>query len=63
MAKCDTAVEKLSHDLLIMFIAQWIAIDHGKTRLQADQYLTDAQELYDYLYVLGFRNSRELEGE
>lgn len=55
----ETPQDKLAHDLLISMMAEWIAIEHDKTRLQASEYLTEAQELYDYLFVIGFRNDRD----
>ena len=36
-------------------LAKWIAIDHGETRLEAPKYLEEAQELADYLYLIGYR--------
>jgi len=44
---------------LIRLLAEWIAIDHDKTRLQWEQYLTEAQELADYLHVIGYRRCPE----
>ena len=39
-------------------LAEWVAIEHGKTRLQADEYMEEAQQLYDYLLAIGFRYFR-----
>lgn len=37
-------------------LAEWIAIDKGEIRGQALKYIDEAQELFDYLHVIGFRN-------
>ncbi len=41
--------------VVIRLLAEWIAIDHDETRLQWEKYQTEAQELADYLHVIGFR--------
>jgi len=38
-----------------LLLAEWIAIERGETRLQAEKYIEDAHELYDYLILIGFR--------
>ena len=43
----------------IRLLAEWIAIDKGETRLQAEKYIKDAQELYDYLNLIGFSLKEE----
>ena len=48
-------VDTLARDLAIHLLAQWIAIDHGQTRLQGDGYMLAAEELADYLEVIGYR--------
>ncbi len=46
-------IENLAHDLeeprAVRLLAEWLAIDHNETRLQAEKYLNDAQELYEYI--------------
>lgn len=46
----------LADEIVRVLLAEWIAIKHGETRLQANKYQDEAQELFDYLYVIGFRN-------
>ena len=48
-------VDKLAKDLSLILLAEWIAIEHGKTRLQALEYIEEAQELTDWLYTIGYR--------
>ena len=40
---------------ILKLLAEWIAIEHGETRLQWSKYLVEAQELADYLYTIGYR--------
>jgi len=49
------AIDKLAKDLALILLAEWIAIEHGKTRLQALEYMEEAQELADYLHTIGYR--------
>lgn len=42
-------------DNVIKLLAEWIAIDHGLTRLQWVAYIEEAKELADYLYTIGYR--------
>ena len=55
----DKAVDELARQLeeprALYMLAEWIAIDKGLTRLEAERYLGEAQELYDYLTLIGFR--------
>jgi len=55
----EQEIEKLSKALekprAFLLLAEWIAIERGETRLQAEKYIEDAQELYDYLILIGFR--------
>lgn len=39
----------------LKLLAEWIAIEHDETRLQWNKYTEEAQELADYLYVIGYR--------
>jgi hypothetical protein len=48
-------VDKLAADLAIVLLAEWLAIDHGQTRLQWVKYQEQALELADYLYLIGYR--------
>lgn len=53
----DTDIDKLAKDLeyprLHILLAEWVAIDHDKTRAEYEQYLEAAGELIDYLSVIG----------
>jgi len=55
----EKEIEKLANDLeeprAVRLLAEWLAIEHDKTRLQGDEYMEAAQELYDYLLIIGFR--------
>jgi len=44
---------------ILKLLAEWIAIEHGGTRLQWSKYLVEAQELADYLYTIGYRVERK----
>lgn len=46
----------LADGIALILLAEWIAIEHGKTRLQAKEFMDKAQELFDYIHVIGFRN-------
>ena len=50
----DELAEALEKPRAIRLLADWIAIDKGKTRLQGAEYLEQAEELYDYLSTIGF---------
>lgn len=50
----------LIHDALKQAIAdtrlaEWLAIQSGKTRLEYKEHIEDARELADYLTVIGYR--------
>lgn len=51
----DPRVQPVPLPDAIRLLAEWIAIDHDETRLQWEKYQTEAQELADYLHVIGFR--------
>ena len=55
-------IDKLSEGIALVLLAEWIAIEHGKTRLQALEYMEEAQELADWLYTIGYRlvNTKEV---
>ncbi|MFA5049054.1 MAG: hypothetical protein WC516_08575 [Patescibacteria group bacterium] len=44
---------------ILKLLAEWIAIEHDETRLQWSKYLVEAQELADYLYVIGYKIERK----
>jgi len=39
----------------LLSLAQWIAIEHSKTRTQLGEYIEGAQELDNYLHTIGYR--------
>uniref|UniRef100_A0A6M3JU82 Uncharacterized protein n=1 Tax=viral metagenome TaxID=1070528 RepID=A0A6M3JU82_9ZZZZ len=45
----------LEYGITIQLLAEWLAIDQGKTRFQAQEYVENAHELADYLDVIGYR--------
>lgn len=55
----DGGIEELAQDLeeprALRLLAEWIAIEHNKTRLEAPEYLEEAQSLSDWLYVIGYQ--------
>ena len=55
----EEQIEELARQLeeprALRLLAEWLAIEHDKTRLQGDEYMEAAQELYDYLLIIGFR--------
>ena len=55
----EEQIEELARQLeeprAVRLLAEWLAIEHDKTRLQGDEYMEAAQELYDYLLIIGFR--------
>ena len=46
--------DELAEGKALVFLAEWIAIEHGKTRLQAEMYAEEAQDLRDWLQTIGF---------
>ncbi len=50
-----TPLDQLAHDLSVSAIAEWLAIQDNKTRLQAEDYWTEAVEFVEYIYLLGYR--------
>ena len=46
---------KLVDGLTLIALAEWLAIDDGKTRLESLKYIEQAGELSDYLHVIGYR--------
>ena len=53
--KVQSAINRLARDLAILRLAEWIAIDHDETRLQAEKYMQDAEELDGYIRIVGYR--------
>ena len=51
----EEGIDKLSADIAVYLLAEWIAIDHNETRHQALSYMDEAQELADYLHIIGYR--------
>lgn len=47
--------EQLTMELTLLRLAEWIAIEHNETRLQADKYTEEAQGLADLLSVIGYK--------
>lgn len=39
----------------VRLLAEWLAIEDGKTRMEGTEYTEKAQELADYLQVIGYR--------
>jgi len=56
----DELAKVLEKPRAIRLLADWMAIDKGETRNQGAKYIKDAEELYDYLIVIGFRLIAEL---
>jgi len=48
-------IDELAGDISLVLLAEWIAIEHDKTRLQGLEYMEEAQELADWLYTIGYR--------
>ncbi len=46
--------QELISGITLELLAQWCAIQGGKTRLQSPEYLEEAQELADYLHIIGY---------
>jgi len=51
----EKQVDNLACDLTLCALAEWVAIENGKTRLQSEEHTEDAETLAGYLYVLGYR--------
>ena len=48
-------IDQLASDIALILLAEWIAIDHNETRLQAHKYQEEAQDLVDYLHIIGYK--------
>lgn len=46
--------KELTKGIALVLLAEWLAIEDGKTRLQSAEYKEQAQELADYLTVIGY---------
>ncbi len=44
--------DKLEEPRAVRLLAEWLAIDRDETRLQFEKYMTDAQELYEYITII-----------
>lgn len=53
--EASTEINLLAQGIATVLLAEWLAIEHGETRLQATKYGEEAQELADYLYTIGYR--------
>lgn len=51
----EEQVDRLACDLALLALAEWVAIENNKTRLQSEEYTEEAETLAGYLYVLGYR--------
>lgn len=49
----DKDVENLAQEIVLL--AEWLAINDNKTRLQSGEYMEEAQDLADWLYTIGYR--------
>ncbi len=47
--------DDLAEGIALVLLAEWIAIEHDETRLEANKYPEAAQSLSDWLYVIGYR--------
>jgi hypothetical protein len=47
-------MEGLANGIAIVLLDGWLAIEDGKTRLQSAEYQEQAQELADYLTIIGY---------
>ncbi len=50
--KIENLADALEEPRVVRLLAEWLAIDHDKTRLQFNEHLEDAQELYDYIIYI-----------
>ncbi len=48
-------VSNLAEGLAVTLLSQWLAIENNETRLQGIKYIEQAQELADYLHIIGYR--------
>jgi hypothetical protein len=54
-------MKDLDEEIALQLLGEWLAIQDGKTRLEGKDYLEDAQELADYLTLIGYRLSKKVE--
>lgn len=52
----QTTEQELADGIARHLLAEWLAINANKTRLQANEHWEEAQELQDYLSIIGYRN-------
>jgi hypothetical protein len=59
MSTREEAIKALAKDLektcVIHLLAEWIAIENDESSLQAETFMEHAQELHDYLNIIGYR--------
>lgn len=53
--RIDKLAKELEVPRALRLLAEWVAIENNETRLQAEKYVDEAQQLADYLYVIGYR--------
>ena len=51
----ETEQDELAEGIGLILLAEWVAIQDGKTRNEALEYTEKAQELADYLHAIGYR--------
>ncbi len=52
----QTSEQDLADGIAVVRLAEWLAMDNNETRLQFAKYMEEAQELFDLMYLIGFRN-------
>jgi len=52
----QTTEQQLADGIARHLLAEWLAINANKTRLEAVEHWEEAQELQDYLSIIGYRN-------
>jgi len=60
IAKEETpSIDELSKGIALVLLAEWVAINDGKTRLESNEYMEEAQTLADFLHAIGYRLEKE----
>ena len=49
------SIDELSKGIALVLLAEWVAINDGKTRLESNEYMEEAQTLADFLHAIGYR--------
>ena len=55
MSSEQEEIDELAKHLVVVLLAEWIAIEHNEPRLQAHKYYEEGQDLADWLFVIGYR--------